>query len=91
MVGGVRSGDRDRLHRELRRAHADVDAGLAAIMPLLRELAGELLGHHPRRRPGPAAPGRWTAVQDLLPGLPPPVLDSLLTQVCRCRRRAAHR
>ncbi|MFE9203114.1 hypothetical protein [Micromonospora sp. NPDC007230] len=85
VVTGVRSGDRARLHAELRRAHADVGLGLAAIAPpLLRELAGELLGHPPRAddlaRLRRELDGR---VRDLLPGLPPPVLDTLLTRVCR--------
>lgn len=85
VVTGVRSGDRDGLHRELRRAHADVGLGLAAIAPpLLRDLAGELLGHPPRAddlgRLRRELDGR---VRDLLPGLPPPVLDTLLTRVCR--------
>ncbi|MFG3417832.1 hypothetical protein [Micromonospora sp. NPDC048063] len=85
VVGGVRAGDRDRLHRELRRAHADVGLGLAALAPpLLRDLAGELLGHPPRAddlgRLRRELDGR---VRDLLPGLPAPVLDTLLTRVCR--------
>ncbi|MEU3456970.1 hypothetical protein ABZ671_25715 [Micromonospora sp. NPDC006766] len=85
VVTGVRSGDRERLHRELRRAHADVGLGLAAIAPpLLRDLAGELLGHPPRAddlgRLRRELDGR---VRDLLPGLPAPVLDTLLTRVCR--------
>ncbi|NES13076.1 MULTISPECIES: hypothetical protein [Micromonospora] len=85
VVTGVRSGDRERLHRELRGAHADVGLGLAAIAPpLLRDLAGELLGHPPRAddlgRLRRELDGR---VRDLLPGLPPPVLDTLLTRVCR--------
>ncbi|MFF5074200.1 hypothetical protein ACFY2R_24095 [Micromonospora olivasterospora] len=85
VADGVRAGDRDRLHRELRAAHADVGLGLAAIAPpLLRELAGELLGHPPRAddlaRLRRELDGR---VRDLLPGLPAPVLDTLLTRVCR--------
>ncbi|MEU2613417.1 hypothetical protein ABZ570_17805 [Micromonospora sp. NPDC007271] len=85
VVTGVRAGDRERLHRELRRAHADVGLGLAAVAPpLLRDLAGELLGHPPRAddlgRLRRELDGR---VRDLLPGLPPPVLDTLLTRVCR--------
>ncbi|MFU8875844.1 hypothetical protein [Micromonospora sp. SL4-19] len=93
VVTGVRSGDRDRLHRELRRAHADVGLGLAAVAPpLLRDLAGELLGRPPRAddlgRLRRELDGR---VRDLLPGLPPAVLDTLLTRVCRMPppRRAA--
>ncbi|GGM40611.1 hypothetical protein GCM10011608_26760 [Micromonospora sonchi] len=85
VVRGVRAGDRDRLHRELRGAHADVGMGLAAVAPpLLRDLAGELLGHPPRgddlARLHRELDGR---VRDLLPGLPAPVLDTLLTRVCR--------
>ncbi|MCX4390438.1 hypothetical protein OG777_26435 [Micromonospora peucetia] len=85
VVGGVRAGDRDRLHTELRRAHADVGLGLAAVAPpLLRDLAGELLGHPPRAddlgRLHRELDGR---VRDLLPGLPPAVLDTLLTRICR--------
>ncbi|MFG3706326.1 hypothetical protein ACGF7U_16580 [Micromonospora sp. NPDC047670] len=85
VVSGVRADDRDRLHTELRRAHADVGLGLAAVAPpLLRDLAGELLGHPPRAedlgRLHRELDGR---VRDLLPGLPAPVLDTLLTRVCR--------
>ncbi|MEV6811546.1 hypothetical protein [Micromonospora sp. NPDC051296] len=85
VVRGVRAGDRDRLHRDLRGAHADVGLGLAAVAPpLLRDLAGELLGHPPRgddlARLRRELDGR---VRDLLPGLPAPVLDTLLTRVCR--------
>ncbi|MFG1777933.1 hypothetical protein ACGFIG_16060 [Micromonospora sp. NPDC049048] len=85
VVGGVRAGDRDRLHTELRRAHADVGLGLAAVAPpLLRDLAGELLGHPPRAedlgRLRRELDGR---VRDLLPGLPPAVLETLLTRICR--------
>ncbi|MER7459186.1 hypothetical protein [Micromonospora sp. NPDC126480] len=85
VVREVRSGDRDRLRAELGRAHADVGLGLAAVAPpLLRELAGELLGHPPRAEDLPRLrrdlAGR---VRDLLPGLPAPVLETLLSRVCR--------
>ncbi|WFE93240.1 hypothetical protein [Micromonospora sp. WMMD987] len=85
VVTGIRSGDRDRLHRELRAAHADVGLGLAAIAPpLLRDLAGELLGHPPRADDLPRLRRELDGrVRDLLPGLPPPVLETLLTRVCR--------
>ncbi|MEV0428775.1 hypothetical protein [Micromonospora sp. NPDC050495] len=85
VVTGVRSGDRDRLHRELRGAHADVGLGLAAIAPpLLRDLAGELLGHPPRADDLSRLRRELDSrVHDLLPGLPPPVLHTLLTRVCR--------
>ncbi|MFF5173502.1 hypothetical protein ACFY3U_12780 [Micromonospora sp. NPDC000089] len=85
VVSGVRSGDRDGLRRELRRAHADVGLGLAAIAPpLLRDLAGELLGHPPRAGDLGRLRGELGGrVRDLLPGLPAPVLDTLLTRICR--------
>ncbi|SCG37446.1 hypothetical protein [Micromonospora rifamycinica] len=85
VVTGIRSGDRDRLHRELRAAHADVGLGLAAIAPpLLRDLAGDLLGHPPRADDLPRLRRELDGrVRDLLPGLPPPVLETLLTRVCR--------
>ncbi|MEV1320672.1 hypothetical protein AB0J14_31865 [Micromonospora arborensis] len=85
VVGGVRAGDRDRLRKELRRAPADVGLGMAALTPpLLRELAGELLGHPPRATDLGRLRGELDGrVRDLLPGLPPPVLETLLTRVCR--------
>ncbi|MEU4338402.1 hypothetical protein AB0F59_27725 [Micromonospora lupini] len=85
VVGGVRAGDRDRLRTELRRASADVGLGMAALAPpLLRELAGELLGHPPRAADLGRLRGELDGrVRDLLPGLPPSVLETLLTRVCR--------
>ncbi|MEH1167409.1 hypothetical protein V6V47_18685 [Micromonospora sp. CPCC 205539] len=85
VVRGVRAGDRDRLRTELRRAPADVGLGMAALAPpLLRELAGELLGHPPRAADLGRLRGELDGrVRDLLPGLPPPVLETLLTRVCR--------
>ncbi|MEV4814008.1 hypothetical protein [Micromonospora avicenniae] len=85
VARGVRAGDRDRLRTELRRAHADVGLGLAALTPpLLRDLASQLLGHPPRaddlNRLRGALDGR---VRDLLPGLPAPALETLLARVCR--------
>ncbi|SCL22222.1 hypothetical protein GA0074692_1355 [Micromonospora pallida] len=85
VVGGVKAGDRTRLHTELRRAHADVGLGLATVTPpLLRELAGELLGHPPKAPDLPKLRNELDGrVRDLLPGLPPPVLETVLTRVCR--------
>jgi hypothetical protein len=85
VAEGVRSGDRDRLRRDLRAAHTDVGLGLAAIAPpLLRELAGDLLGHPPRADDLPKLRGELEGrVRDLLPRLPEPALETLLTRVCR--------
>ncbi|XTZ16792.1 hypothetical protein ACQSSU_05220 [Micromonospora echinospora] len=85
VVGGVKAGDRTRLHTELRRAHADVGLGLATVTPpLLRELAGELLGHPPKAPDLPKLRNELDGrVRDLLPGLPPAVLETVLTRVCR--------
>ena len=56
----------------------------ALAPPLLRELAGELLGHPPRATDLGRLRGELDGrVRDLLPGLPPPVLETLLTRVCR--------
>jgi len=85
VVRGVRAGDRDRLRTELRRAHADVGLGLAALAPpLLRDLATDLLRHPPRAEDLDRLRGALGGpVRDLLPGLPAPVLETLLTRVCR--------
>jgi hypothetical protein len=85
VASGVRLADRDRLHAELRRADADVGLGLAAIAPpMLRGLATELLGHPPKAPDLPRLRREFGGgVRALLPGLPPTVLDTLLTRVCR--------
>ena len=81
----ARSGDRDRLHAELRRARTDAGLGLAALTPpLLRELCADLLGHPPRGQDLPRLRREVdTAVRSLLPGLPAPVLEDVLSRVCR--------
>ncbi|ROT29626.1 hypothetical protein [Micromonospora sp. HM5-17] len=85
VTHGVRSGDRSRLQTELRAVDANVGLGLASVAPpVLRDLATELLGHPPRAADLPRlrreVGGR---VNDLLPNLPPAVLDTLLSRVCR--------
>ncbi|NYT92494.1 hypothetical protein [Salinispora sp. H7-4] len=85
VVHEVRAGDRERLRAELGRAHADVGLGLAALAPpLLRELAGEFLGHPPRAEDLPRLRQVLASrTRDLLPGLPAPVVETLLARVCR--------
>jgi hypothetical protein len=81
----VRADDRGRLHAQLRDVPADVGLGMAAVAaPMLRGLAAELLGHPPRAQDLPRLRREVTGkVHDLLPGLPPNVLDTLLSRVCR--------
>lgn len=81
----IRSDDRGRLHTELRRVDANVGLGLAAVSPpVLRQLAEELLGHPPRAADLPRLRDELGGrVRDLLPGLPPAVLETLLTRICR--------
>jgi hypothetical protein len=85
VAAGVRSGDRARLGRELHAVNANTGLALSAVTPpVLRRLAGDLLGHEPRpedlARLRTAAAGR---VRALLPGTPPAVLDALLARICR--------
>ncbi|MEE6259887.1 hypothetical protein [Plantactinospora sonchi] len=85
VTTGVRSGDRGRLQTELRAVEANIGLGLASVAPpVLRDLATTLLGHPPRAADLPRlrreVGGRVT---DLLPNLPPAVLDSLLSRICR--------
>jgi hypothetical protein len=84
VTTAVRTGDRDRMHTELRDADADIGLGLAAVAPpLLRELATELLGRPPRAPDRARLRREAEGLRDLLPGLPPAVLDTLLTRICR--------
>ena len=85
VAAGVRSGDRARLGRDLHGVNAATGLGLSAVTsPVLRRLAGDLLGHEPGpddlQRLRGAAGGR---VRSLLPGTPPAVLDTLLARICR--------
>jgi hypothetical protein len=85
VATGVRSGDRGRLHAELRGVDANVGLDLAAVAPpVLRDLAARLLGHPARANDLPRLRRELTnGVHDLLPGLPAGVLDTLLTRLCR--------
>jgi hypothetical protein len=85
IAGDVRSGDRARLGRDLYQVDAATGLGLSAVTPpVLRRLAGDLLGHEPRaddlNRLRTAVTGR---VRSLLPGTSPAVLDTLLARICR--------
>jgi hypothetical protein len=85
VAGGVRSGDRARLGRDLHAVSASSGLALSAVTPpVLHRLAGDLLGHEPRAddvgRLRSAASGR---VKSLLPGAPPAVLETLIARVCR--------
>jgi hypothetical protein len=85
VAGGVRSGDRARLGRDLHGVNASSGLALSAVTPpVLHRLAGDLLGHEPRAEDVPrlrsAAAGR---VKSLLPGAPPAVLETLIARVCR--------
>lgn len=85
IAAGVRSGDRARVGRDLHAVTAGTGLALSAVTPpVLRRLAGDLLGHEPRpddlARLRSAAAGR---VRSLLPGTPPAVLDTLLARICR--------
>lgn len=80
----VRSGDRDGLRAVLRDVDPPVGLSLSAITPSeLRQLVHDVLG----RGPAPddldklrdATAGR---VRELLPGLPPPVLETRLRRAC---------
>lgn len=85
VAQGVRTGDRGRLHTELRKVTPDVGIGLsAAATPVLQRLATRLLGHPPRVPDLPRLRRELAGdVHDLLPGLPPAVLDVLLSRLCR--------
>lgn len=85
VAAGVRSEDRDKLHRELGGVEPPVGLGLSALAPpVLHRLAGDLLRHQPRAEDLPAlAKQVEPRVRDLLPGLPPRILDIQLRRICR--------
>lgn len=85
VAAAVRRTDRGGLRRELAAVAAPTGLDLAAVTPpVLRRLAGDLLDHEPRAedlRRLTSATSRQ--VRELLPGMPEPVLDTLLARVCR--------
>ncbi|MFC0527852.1 hypothetical protein [Phytohabitans kaempferiae] len=85
VAAGVRSEDRDRLHRELGGVEAPVGLGLAALAPpVLYRLASDLLRHRPREEDLPVLTREIEPrVRDLLPGLPPEILQIQLQRICR--------
>lgn len=85
VTHAVRVADRTRLHTELCKVTPDVGIGLAAAAaPVLQRLAAHLLGHPPRVPDLPRLRRELIGdARDLLPGLPPAVLDVLLSRLCR--------
>jgi hypothetical protein len=93
VASGVRSGDRARLGRDLHSVRASTGLALSAVTPpVLRRLAGDLLGHEPGpddvARLRTAAEGR---VRSLLPGTEPAVLENLIARICRVPAKDAGR
>ena len=85
VAADVRAGDRARLGRHLQNVDAATGLGLsAATPPVLRRLAGDLLGHEPRPEDVPRLRTAVSArVRSLLPGTPSGGLDALLARICR--------
>jgi hypothetical protein len=85
VAADVRSGDRARLGRHLQNVDAATGLGLSAVTPpVLRRLAGDLLGHEPRPEDVPRLRTAVSArVRSLLPGASPGALEALLARVCR--------
>jgi hypothetical protein len=85
VATGVRSGDRAKLGRDLHAVNANTGLALSAVTPpVLRRLAGDLLGHEPR--PEDLARLRTASaerVRTLLPGTPPAGLDTLRARICQ--------
>jgi hypothetical protein len=87
VAGDVRSGDRARLGRRLQTVDAATGRRLSTVTPpVLRRLAGDLLGHEPRPDDLPRLRTAVSArVRSLLPGAPAGALDALLARICRSR------
>lgn len=85
VIGLARRAERARLCAELRNVDPHVGIGLATVAaPMLRRLSGQLLGRPPRAQDLPRLRREVTpGVRELLPGLPPAVLETLLSRLCR--------
>jgi len=87
IASRVRTGDRAKLGQDLHTVNAATGLSLSAVAaPILRRLAGDLLGHEPR----PEDIGRLRTavaarVRSLLPGIPAAVLEQILARLCRVR------
>ncbi|WJK35954.1 hypothetical protein [Solwaraspora sp. WMMA2065] len=85
VATAVRREDRAGLHRDLAAVAAPTGLNLAAITPpLLHRLAGDLLDHEPQAEDlRQLASATTRRVRELLPGMPDPVLQTLLARICR--------
>ncbi|MFY1632003.1 hypothetical protein ACN27F_01760 [Solwaraspora sp. WMMB335] len=85
VATAVRAEDRSALHRDLAATAAPTGLNLTAVTPpVLHHLAGDLLDHEPRAEDLPRlAKATARQVRELLPGMPEPVLDTLLARICR--------
>jgi hypothetical protein len=90
VAADVRAGDRARLGRDLHAVDAATGLSLSAVTPpLLRRLAGDLLGHEPRADDLARLRSAVTArVRALLPGTDAGILDTLLARICRAPQAA---
>lgn len=81
----TRAGNRSALRHELMAAPPPIGLSLAALSPpVLYRLAGDLLGHRPRGDDLQVLARATTdRVRELLPGLPPTIVDGQLARVCR--------
>jgi hypothetical protein len=85
VAADVRSGDRARLGRHLQNVDPVTGLHLSTVTsPVLRRLAGDLLGHEPRPEDVPRLRTVVSArVRSLLPGASPGALEALLARICR--------
>ena len=87
VAADVRSGDRARLGRHLQTVDGAAGRRLSTVAPpVVRQLAGDLLGHEPRPEDLPRLRSAVSArVRSLLPGAPAGGLEALLARICRPR------